>query len=182
MFYEKGNFLMIKLMVIFIMLCSVSGRVFSDDTDSKKIEVVKQYYLNLLNNKPEKSYQLLSSKDKNAYTEEQFVRVINLSTALYDPNRVVTIKDALVEESGEGMAIIKIFAEVSTKVDRELKNLTASQIVVHENNEWRVYAAHTISSILIKAKTKCDSVENTGMPLVEKERACFIYYGHLKTE
>lgn len=173
---------MIKLIVMFIILCGVSGKVFSADTDTKKIEVVKQYYLYLLNNKPEKSYQLLSTKDKNSYTEEQFVRVINLSTALYDPNRVVKITDAIVEESGEGMAVVKIFAEVSTKGERELKDLTASQIVVSENNEWKVYAVHTISSILIRAKTTCDSDENKSMPLVQKERACFVYYGHLKTE
>ncbi|MBN2865105.1 MAG: hypothetical protein JXK16_03795 [Thiotrichales bacterium] len=174
---------MIKVMLMFIVLFGLSGQVVGADTDDQKqIGVVKQYYQNLLNNKPERSYQLLSSKDKSTYTEEQFVRVINLNTALYNPNRVVTIKDAIVEESGEDMAIVKIFAEVSTKGEQGLKGLSASQIVVHEKNEWKVYAAHTISSMLIKAKTMCESNINESMSLLQKEKACFIYYGRLDTE
>lgn len=173
---------MIKFMVIFISLYGLSGKVIGADTDTKKqTEVVKQYYQNLLNNKPEKSYQLLSAKDKNTYTEEQFVRVIKL-TALYDPNRIVTIKDTVIEESEEGMAVVKIFAELSTNEEQELQNLTASQIVVYEDNNWKVYAVHMITSILIRAKTICDSNDNKSMPLVQKERACYVYYGHLKTQ
>jgi len=174
---------MIKVMLMFVGLLGFSSQVFSADADSEKqMEVVKQYYQNLLNNSPQKSYQLLSTKDKSTYTEAQFVRVINLSTALYDSNRVVTIKNSVVEESGEEMAIVKIFAEVATKGSPELKPLTASQIVVHENNEWLVYAAHTISSILIKSKTMCESEINESMSLLKKEKACFVYYGHLVTE
>lgn len=174
---------MVKLMIMFIALFSLSKQVAGADVDSKKqIEVVKQYYLHLLNNKPVQSYQLLSSKDKKTYTEEQFVRVINLNSAIYDPNRVVTIKDAVIEGAEEGMAVVKIFAELSTKGEQELKSLTASQIVVYENNDWRVYAVHTITSILIQAKAICDSNENKSKSLVQKERACFVYYGYLKTE
>lgn len=175
--------MIIKLMFLFIALFGLSSQVVGAETDDNaKIDVVKGYYQNLLNNKPEKSYQLLSSKDKRTYTEEQFVRVINLSTALYDPNRLVTIKDAVVEESGKKMAIVKVFAEISKKGELEPKNLKASQIVVYENGVWRVYAVSTISSILIQAKTMCESNINESMTLLQKEKACFIYYGHLDTE
>lgn len=170
---------MIRLVIMFVLLYSLSAKVVGSEVDaSQQIEVVKQYYLNLLHNKLEQSYQLLSAKDKSTYTEAQFVRVINLSSALYDPNRVVTIKDAVIEDSEEGMAVVKIFAELSTKGEQELKNLTASQIVVQENKKWHVYSVQTIASMLIRAKTVCDSSEP--IPLVQREKGCFVYYGKLK--
>ncbi|MBO1923060.1 NTF2-like N-terminal transpeptidase domain-containing protein [Thiomicrorhabdus sp. 6S3-12] len=149
----------------------------ASDTDDKQqqIEIGKLYYQNLFDNQPGKSYELLSSKDKESFSKEQFTRVIALKTSVLDKNRVVTIKGASITESDESMAVVQVTAELSTPGSMEVKTVKATQLLLKENNEWKVYSAHAIASILMQAKYACDKDTTIAQQL--KEEACNLYYG-----
>ncbi|MBF6058291.1 MULTISPECIES: hypothetical protein [Thiomicrorhabdus] len=155
----------------FVAMCSAG----ESDIRNQQIEVGKRYYQNILDNKPEKSYELLSAKDKESFSKEQFSRFINMRTAVLDKNRIVTVKDATVEESDGSMALVKVSAELVSPGSGEVKKLSATQVLLNENGEWRIYSAHSILSALMQTKSVCDS--DRPMPAGQKEMACFVFYG-----
>ncbi|QKI89838.1 NTF2-like N-terminal transpeptidase domain-containing protein [Thiomicrorhabdus xiamenensis] len=162
---------------ILLLTAFFSAQSLANDADDKKqqIEIGKLYYQNLFANQPGKSYELLSSKDKESFSKEQFSRVIALKTAVLDKNRVVTIKGASITESDDNMAVVQVSAELSTPGTKEVKTVKATQLLLKENNEWKVYSAHAIASILMQAKYACD--KDTSIAKQLKEEGCTLYYG-----
>lgn len=165
------SLLVLLFSATFFLECSAAEA----DVQKKQMEIGKLYYQNLLDNRPEESYELLSSKDKESFSKEQFSRVISMKTAILNKDRVVTIKGATIEESGENMAVVKVLAELSSPQTNEVKNIKATQLLLKEEGEWKIYSAHTIVSVLMQAKAVCDS--DTPLPKEGKEDACYVYYG-----
>lgn len=161
------------LFLLLTFLTTTSGA--EESTEQQQIQISKLYYQNLFDNKYDESYELLSAKDKNSFSKEQFSRVIMLKTSVLDENRHVRIEDATVTESDETMAVVEVKAILSTASNIEPRILKSTQLLVKENNEWKIYSAHIITSMLMQAKYTCDT--DSSIPVELKAQACYLYYG-----